>query len=50
MGCDGYADKNGELEIEISLYGEDTILVINFFKGLEPDQKISVNWTKGVER
>lgn len=53
MGCDAYADENGEIEIMICSYDEPN----NGLKkqwvygcGFEPRERIIVDWVKGEQR
>ena len=53
MGCDGYADENGEFEIAICSYDEPH----DHWKkqtvrgsGFEPHERLILDWTKGEGR
>jgi len=50
MGCDWYADENGELEIEIKDYEKSETLKIIKITGLKPHNKISYEILKGDTR
>ena len=53
LGCDAYADENGEVEIRIGSYEEpcdSSKQEIVCLTNLDPYEKIYVEWIKGEER
>ena len=50
MGCDYYADENGEFEIEFRDYKTSNIIGIIHISNLKPHQAISRDILKGSVR
>ena len=50
MGCDAYANKNGELEIMVTPWENTKRKSFVIITGLEPHEKISVEYLKGEQR
>ena len=49
MGCDAYADENGELYIEIRTWTIKRKIPVHI-TGLEPNEKIYIEYLKGEQR
>ena len=50
MGCDYYADENGEFELEIGNFNTSKVLGTIVLTGLKPAQKLSEDLLKGRAR
>lgn len=49
MGCDAFADKNGEFIIEIRNYDTSEIIEVVKYKG-NPKTRIAIEILKGTDR
>ena len=50
MGCDAYADENGEFKLEVRKYGDNTVIAVVEVKNLEPNERIETELHKGEWR
>ena len=53
MGCDAYADENGEIEILVESYDDPYNTrkrTVFSFSGYEPKERLRVEWYKGDTR